>query len=68
MADPLNRDQILDELEYLATVEHALVVEYLSVFCALGHDLAAEEGGAPPTRGVVQPARPPCSRSARCRA
>jgi len=27
MADPLNRDQILDELEYLATVEHALVVE-----------------------------------------
>ena len=42
----LTRDQVLDELEFLVTVEHALVVEYLSVRCALGHDLDAGEGGA----------------------
>ena len=42
----LTREQVLDELEFLATVEHALVVEYLSVACALGHDLTPEEGGA----------------------
>jgi len=36
------RARVLDELERLATVEHALVVEYLSVFCALGHDLEAD--------------------------
>jgi hypothetical protein len=43
---PLSREQVLDELEFLATIEHALVVEYLSVCCALGHDLEAAEGGA----------------------
>ena len=48
---PLGRDQVLDELEFLATVEHALVVEYLSVCCALGHDLAPEEGGATTPQG-----------------
>ncbi|GIH03771.1 hypothetical protein Rhe02_18380 [Rhizocola hellebori] len=37
---------VLDELKFLATVEHALVVEALSVRCSLGHDLDAEEGGA----------------------
>src|SRR6266508_3786727 len=42
----LSREQVLDELEFLATVEHALVVEYLSVRCALGHDLETAEGGA----------------------
>jgi hypothetical protein len=36
---------VLDELGYLATVEHALVVEYVSVRCALGHDLQPAEGG-----------------------
>lgn len=47
MADTaMNREQVLDELEFLSTVEHALVVEYLSVSCALGHDLEAGEGGA----------------------
>lgn len=49
--EPLRREQVLDELELLATVEHALVVEYLSVGCALGHDLAPEEGGATTTQG-----------------
>lgn len=48
---PLSREQVLDELEFLATVEHALVVEYLSVCCALGHDLTAEEGGATTDQG-----------------
>jgi hypothetical protein len=48
---PLSREQVLDELEFLVTVEHALIVEYLSVGCALGHDLDAEEGGATTTQG-----------------
>jgi hypothetical protein len=42
----LSREQVLDELALLATVEHALIVEYLSVYCALGYDLDAGEGGA----------------------
>ncbi len=42
----LTRDEVLDELELLTTVEHALVVEHLTVGCALGHDLLPEEGGA----------------------
>src|SRR4051812_22494139 len=41
----LTRDQLLDELEVLAAVEHALVVEWLTVSCALGADLPPEEGG-----------------------
>lgn len=42
---PLSRDQILDEVEFLLTVEHALIVEYLSVRCAFGYDLDAAHGG-----------------------
>ena len=42
----LDREQVLDELELLAKVEHALIVDHLSVQCALGHDLEAEDGGA----------------------
>jgi hypothetical protein len=41
----LTREQVLDELELLAKVEHALVVECLSVCYALGYDLGADEGG-----------------------
>ena len=37
--------QSMDQLQFLLTVEHALIVEYLSVCCALGHDLRAEDGG-----------------------
>jgi hypothetical protein len=48
---PLTAERVLDELEFLATVEHALIVEYLSVCCALGHDLAAEEDGATTDQG-----------------
>jgi len=42
---PLTRDQVLDEVAFLITVEHALIVEYLSVSCALGYDLAGADGG-----------------------
>jgi hypothetical protein len=41
----LTREQVLDELAWLAAVEHALVVEHLTVGCALGHDLDAVDGG-----------------------
>ena len=41
----LTREQVLDELEFLAKVEHALVVECLSVCYALGYDLGPDEGG-----------------------
>jgi hypothetical protein len=47
----LTTQQVLDELEFLATVEHALVVEYLSVSCALGLDLVQAEGGATSPQG-----------------
>ena len=47
----LTREQVLDQLEELARVEHALIVEYLTVSCALGHDLEAVEGGATSTQG-----------------
>ena len=40
---PLTRPQILDELAYLATIEHALVVDYLLINAALGAD-TGEEG------------------------
>src|SRR2546423_11771 len=36
---PSTADQILDELEFLASAEHALVVEYLTVAYALFVDL-----------------------------
>jgi hypothetical protein len=49
--DPLSREQVLEELDFLATVEHALVVEYLSVCCALGHDLQTDEGGPTTEQG-----------------
>ena len=47
----LSRQQVLDELQFLATVEHALIVEYLSVCCAFGHDLGPDEGGAATQQG-----------------
>src|SRR4051812_4590754 len=47
----MDREALLDELEALAGVEHALIVEYLSVSCALGHDLDEADGGATSDRG-----------------
>jgi hypothetical protein len=48
---PLNREQVLDKLEQLADVEHALIVENLTVSCALGYDLSPAEGGATSEEG-----------------
>ena len=45
-ATPLTREQVLDELDFLASVEHSVIVEYLSVHCALGHDLDPADTGA----------------------
>ena len=47
----LDRESVLNELEVLATIEHALIVEYLSIRCALGHDLDAQDGGPTTDRG-----------------
>lgn len=47
----LSRDQVLDELELLAAVEHAVAVEQLSLCYAFGHDLPPEEGGATTEQG-----------------
>jgi hypothetical protein len=41
----LSREDVLDELDYLATVEHALVVEYLSLYCVFGEGLLPAEAG-----------------------
>jgi hypothetical protein len=43
MADPrLTRGQVLDDLQYLSTVEHALCVNYLQIHYALGGDTEPE--------------------------
>jgi hypothetical protein len=47
----LTSGQVLDELDFLATAEHALIVEYLTVQCALGYTLAPGDGGP-----ITQPA------------
>ena len=47
----MNADQFLDELEFLATVEHALLIEFLTIQCALGHKLETDEGGAATDQG-----------------
>jgi hypothetical protein len=47
----MNRDEVLDEVARLASIEHAMIVECLSVQCALGHNLEANEGGASNPRG-----------------
>ena len=46
---PLTADQVLDELVLLASIEHSVCAEYLSVHCALGHDL-----GPPDQSDVAQ--------------
>ncbi|HZN84666.1 MAG TPA: hypothetical protein VFC01_33965 [Mycobacterium sp.] len=50
MATP-DRESVLNELEVLATLEHALIVEFLSIACALGLDLDAQDGGPTTDRG-----------------
>ena len=52
---PLTEEAVLDELEFLATVEHALIVEYLTASYALGYGLDdASAGGT--TAGTVSDA------------
>src|SRR3954453_10595565 len=47
----MTRDEVLEEVGTLATLEHFFIVECLSVQCALGHDLETGEGGASDPRG-----------------
>ena len=47
----LTRDEVLDELEFLATATHALIVEYRTLCCAFGNGLSAEEGGTAGDQG-----------------
>jgi hypothetical protein len=51
------RDRILDRLDDLAAVEHALCVEYLSIHCALGRDEPAADDGRPPSGCTTRPRR-----------
>jgi hypothetical protein len=44
----LTREQVLDELGDLATVAHALCVEYLFIECALGHGVDSGAASPPP--------------------
>ena len=44
---PLSREQVLDELDRLARIEHALCVRYLLIYCALGQDVELAPGAGP---------------------
>ncbi len=65
---PLTREEVLEELRFLTTVEHAVIVEDLSLYCALGHDLSAEEGGATTQQGVTRVIKASFSPRVRCSA
>jgi hypothetical protein len=47
----VTQDEAFNEIATLASLEHAFLVECLSVQCALGHDLEAADGGATDPRG-----------------
>jgi len=47
----VTQDDAFNEIATLASLEHAFIVECLSVQCALGHDLEADEGGASNPQG-----------------
>lgn len=51
MPDAVTREQVLDELQYFATVEHALLVDYLIIHCALGADAIEDPGPATTAAG-----------------
>jgi hypothetical protein len=55
------REQVLEELDLLATIEHALVVEYLWVECLLGHDLPPPNGAVDPRVGAAAQAAFDCA-------
>ncbi|MGH3943280.1 MAG: ferritin-like domain-containing protein [Pseudonocardiaceae bacterium] len=52
VAEELTREQILDELDYLATVEHALCVEYLFAHYSLAAPMQLPPDADPVTRRV----------------
>jgi hypothetical protein len=52
MTAPLTRAEVVKDIQFLVTVEHARVVEYLSVSYALGADLDARDGGAKTSQGA----------------
>jgi hypothetical protein len=58
---PLTREQVLDELDFLAKVEHALVVECLSVCYALGSAMRVLDdiNRLLAQRGLLPPFTPP---------
>ena len=41
----LTHERVISELDLLASVEHALCVEYLVIHCALGHDQVPADPG-----------------------
>jgi hypothetical protein len=47
----MTRDEVLDEVATLASLEHFFILECLSIQCALGHDLDEGDGGASDQRG-----------------
>lgn len=53
MPEDVTRQQLLDELGYLATVEHALIVDYLIIHCALGADVLSDEHPATTAAGTA---------------
>jgi hypothetical protein len=63
---PLSHERVLDELEFLAKVEHALVVECLSVCCALGHDLDGGKAERRPNMVAMPPPPPQPWRRTKC--
>jgi hypothetical protein len=46
-----DRESVLNELEVLATMDHALIVENLSIACGLGLDLDEQDS---PTCGATR--------------
>lgn len=52
VVDELTREQVLDELDYLATVEHALCVEYLFAHYSLAAPMQLPPDADPTTRRV----------------
>lgn len=50
--EELSREQVIDELDYLATVEHALCVEYLFAHYSVAAPMQLPPDADPPTRRV----------------
>lgn len=44
--DALTREQVLDELDHLAAVTHAQLVEFLFIACAMGNESQAPQGAS----------------------